>query len=323
MSDSHAAAQRSAHRRGQLAIVAASVCWSTAGVLQRELSVDTATQIAGRAGVAAVVLSGLTAYQNRGRTIAAVRSIGWWGVLMAVCAASASGCFIFALNRTTVANVLFLQALAPLAAVLLSWLLMREGASPRTWLAMGVALVGVAIMVGTPGSGPLAGWIAATLMTVLFAATMVITRHKRDISMTPASALSQVLLFACAAPFADFGSMSRRDAVVMVLMGVTQTGLGQAFFVIGARLIPSAEVGVITLLEVILGPFWVWWFHGERPVNSTLIGGAVAMLAILVQATDRGHPMSVADPPVPAGVGGPPGGLPPDDPPVAAAQQPL
>ena len=54
-------------------------------------------------------------------------------------------------------------------------------------------------------------------------------------------------------------------------------GLGLAFLTIGARLIPAAEVALITLLEVVLGPLWVWIALSERPSTATLAGGAVVM----------------------------------------------
>jgi len=31
-----------------------------------------------------------------------------------------------------------------------------------------------------------------------------------------------------------------------------------ALLTVGARLIPASEVALITLLEVVLGPLWVW-----------------------------------------------------------------
>lgn len=274
------------HRQGQLATIAASLCWSTAGALQRELTVDTVTQMAGRAGVAAVVLTVFTWYQNRGRTLTAFASVGVPGLLFAAAMAGASGCFVFALNRTTVANVIFLQALSPLMAVLLAWVLLREKASARTWLAMGIAAIGVGVMVGSPGGGPLSGFLASTAMALLFAVTIVIARHHRTVSMLPAVTLGQFMLFAVAAPLSDFGSITGRDAVAMGAMGLFQMGLGQAFFVIGARLIPSAEVALITLLEVVLAPVWVWVFHSESPGTPTLIGGAVVLAAVVVQATE-------------------------------------
>ncbi len=279
-------ASTSPRRRGQLAIAGAAVAWSTAGALQRELSTDTATQMAGRAFVAAVALSALAYAQAPGQAVRSVRSIGRAGVGIAICMAGASGMFIVALNRTTVANVLLVQALSPFIAVLLAWVLLRETASRRTWLATAVALTGVGVMVGGPGSGSISGFVAAVIMTVLFAITIVVTRHRRDISMAPAVALSQIILFCVAVPFTHFGSLTRHDALVMVAMGIFQTGLGQTLFVVGARLITAAEVALITMLEVVLGPMWVWLFYNEHPGAATLLGGVVVLVAVVIQTTD-------------------------------------
>jgi drug/metabolite transporter (DMT)-like permease len=279
-------------------MVAAAICWSTAGTLQRELTVDTASQIAGRSGVAAVVLTVLVAVQSGGRPIAAFRSVGKLGIVLAVCMAGASACFIVALNRATVASVLFMQALSPFIAIVLAWVFLHEGATRRTWLATGGAIVGVIIMVGSPAGGSALGTVASFVMAVLFAVTIVVARHRRDISMTPAVTLSQVLLFVCAAPFASFDDLSGRDVAVLLALGIFQTGLGQAFFVIGARLISASEVAMITLLEVILGPIWVWLFQGETTSAATLFGGALVLAAVVVQATDPSTPADVlADPP--------------------------
>ena len=56
-----------------------------------------------------------------------------------------------ALNHTTVANVLFMQAVSPIAAALIAWAALHEAVSRRTGVAMVVALVGVGLMVGGPG----------------------------------------------------------------------------------------------------------------------------------------------------------------------------
>jgi drug/metabolite transporter (DMT)-like permease len=77
------------------------------------------------------------------------------------------------------------------------------------------------------------------------------------------------------------------DLVLIVLLGVGQIGLGLAFLTIGARLIPAAEVALITLLEVVLGPLWVWLTISERPGNGTLLGGAVVVVAVVLQAGAR------------------------------------
>ena len=52
----------------------------------------------------------------------------------------------------------------------------------------------------------------------------------------------------------------------------------------GPRLIPAPEVGLLMLLETILGPLWVWLALAERPTAASLVGGAVIVLTLAVNA---------------------------------------
>jgi len=287
MAVAHSSARPATRRRGQLFVALAALAWSSAGVLQRELDVDTATQVAGRAFFALLFLASVVLVSARGDVVPAVRSIGLAGVGVAVCTAVASGSFIVALNHARVANVLFMQAVAPIAAALLAWVALGEQVTRRSWIAMAIAVVGVALMVGAPGSGGAFGVGISLVMTLAFATGIVITRHKRDVSMVPAICLAQLLVFLVGAPFADAGSVSARDLALLALLGVGQIGLGLLFLVLGARLIPAAEVALITLLEIVLAPLWVWIAIGETPASATLIGGAVVVGAVVLQATGR------------------------------------
>ncbi len=261
------------------------MAWSTAGGLQRELSVGTTTQLAGRAFFAFVALAVFVAVTNRGRTVVAFRSMGLAGLGVAVCTAIASGSFIVALNHSTVANVLFMQAVSPIAAALLAWIALREAVSARAGIAMAVALLGVGLMVGGPGSGGVLGVGFSLVMTLAFAVGVVITRHRREVSMAPAICLSQLLLVVVVGPFAHPTTVGERDLIFLVLLGVGQMGLGLLLFTMGARLIAASEVALITLLEVVLGPFWAWVAVSETPALMTVVGGAVVVAAVLLQAT--------------------------------------
>jgi drug/metabolite transporter (DMT)-like permease len=128
-------------------------------------------------------------------------------------------------------------------------------------------------------------------MSVAFAATLVITRHRRDVSMAPATCLSQVVVLLAAAPFAQPGQVGAKDVALLVALGVGQIGLGLVFLTIGGRLIPAAEVALITLLEIVLGPLWVWLFLSEQPGAATLAGGAVVLVAVAVQARAEAAPV--------------------------------
>jgi drug/metabolite transporter (DMT)-like permease len=116
--------------------------------------------------------------------------------------------------------------------------------------------------------------------------------------MAPSSALAQLLVFAAFAGFAHPGQADGRDLGLLVALGIGQIGLGLALLSIGARLIPAAEIATITLLEVVLGPLWVWIAVSEQPAAATLIGGGVVIVGVLLQAS--------AEPPAPAAEVSPP-----------------
>ena len=281
-------------RRGQIYVALSAVAWSTAGVMQRQLSLDTATQVAGRAAFAGLALLAYVAVVERGRVRAAFRSVGLPGVAVAVCIAIASGSFIAALNQTSVARVLFLMAIAPVLAAILARVTLGEPITRRTVLAMALALGGIAVMLGGPSEGSLAGDAFAILCALSFAVMIVITRWRHDVSMAPATCLSQVILIAAFAPFASPSEIGGEDLLWLALLGIGQIGIGFALLTVGARLIPAAQVGLITLLEIVLGPLWVWLALDERPSNLTLVGGAIVIVAIVIQTRASPPPLEPA-----------------------------
>jgi drug/metabolite transporter (DMT)-like permease len=278
-------------RRGRIYVALAALAWSTAGLFQRELTMSIGTQLAGRAFFAVFGLFAFVAIAEHGAVVRAFRAIGRDGLFVAALLAASSGAFIVALNYTPVANVLFMQALAPVLAAVLGTFV-GEPVERRTWFAMAVALVGVGVMVGGPDHPSALGLSISFFMSVTFAGVIVVTRHRRDVSMAPATCLSQLLVFVFAAPFADFGEIGSQDLLLLAALGIGQIGLGLIFLTLGARLIPAAEVALITLLEIVLGPLWVWIFLSEQPAAATLFGGAVVLTAVLIQV--RGSPAEPA-----------------------------
>ena len=158
-------------REGQLAILVAAVAWSTAGLAQRELDASPATQVAGRAVFAGLALFALVVATERRGTLAAFRSMGRSGLAMAVFLAISSGAFLLALNSTSVANVLFMQAAAPMMAALLGWALLHErDRRPDVDRARCSPAVGVAVMAAGSFDAGAAAVGLPFLMTVSFAA---------------------------------------------------------------------------------------------------------------------------------------------------------
>jgi drug/metabolite transporter (DMT)-like permease len=275
-------------RRGRWCLVLAALAWSSAGVLQRGLSVDLPTQIGGRALFAALTLLAYVTAVERGRPLRGFVAIGRNGLAIAPLLSIASASFIAALTHTSVANVLLMQALAPIMAAALAGIVLHEPVTRQTLAAMALALVGVSVMVGLPAHASALGEGLAFLSSLCFAAVIVLARRGRRVSMAPATCLSQWLLVVCFLPFAHTAQIGRNDLLLLALLGVGQLGLGLILLTAGARLIPAAEVALISLLEVVLGPFWVWLSRSETPDAATFVGGAVVLLAVLVQFKPRG-----------------------------------
>jgi drug/metabolite transporter (DMT)-like permease len=175
-------------------------------------------------------------------------------------------------------------------AAVLARVALGEPITRRTVVAMTLALAGVALMLGAPGEGSLTGDGLSFVAALAFALMIVITRWRHDVSMAPATCVSQAILFAAFLPFASPGDISGDDVGWLAALGIGQIGLGMALLTVGARLIPAAQVGLITLLEILLGPLWVWLALDERPSTLTLVGGAIVIIAILVQTSGAPPP---------------------------------
>ncbi|HSE06171.1 MAG TPA: DMT family transporter [Methylomirabilota bacterium] len=274
-----------AARRGRLLVAAAAVCWSTGGLIARLVDTDPWTTVFWRGLFCAAFLVGVTALRDRRRTVGVFLGMGPTGIAMAVCFATASTCFIMALHRTSVANVLIIQSLSPFMAGLLGWAWMGERVAGRTWAAMGAALLGSAVMVSryfyaTPAAGSLGGDLLAFTVALAFATATVVLRRNRHVQMLPAAALAAALTSLVASVSARPGAAGATDLLLLALFGSGQLGFGMILFTAGARRIPVAEAALIAVLESVLGPVWVWLAIGENPGLPSLVGGAIVLAAL-------------------------------------------
>ena len=272
-------------RRGRLLVAAAAVCWSTGGLIARLVDTDPWTTVFWRGLFCAAFLVAVTALREGRGTPAVFAGMGGTGLGMAVCFATASTCFIMALSRTSVANVLIIQSLSPFMAGLLGWAWMSERVAGRTWAAMSVALLGSVIMVSryfytTPTTGSLSGDLLAFTVALAFAVATVFLRRRRQVQMLPAAALAAALTSLVAALPAEPRSADAGDLALLALFGACQLGLGMILFTAGARRIPVAEASLIAVLESVLGPVWVWLALGENPGLPSLVGGVIVLGAL-------------------------------------------
>jgi drug/metabolite transporter (DMT)-like permease len=301
---SSTAASAAERSRGVVFVAAAALFWSLGGLLARVVDTDTWTTVFWRSIFAAAFLLGVTLFQEGRAAWPRVHRIawgmGWPGVAMALCFATASTCFINALARTTVANTLVIQSTSPFIAALLGWAWMGERVRPRSWLAMAAALAGATVMASHSwGAGTIGGDLLALVTAFAFAAATVIVRRHRALRMTAAAGLAGVFSAVFAWRPARPLEAAPDDLALLALFGAAQLGFGLVLFTAGARLIPVAEASLIAVLESVLGPVWVWLALGETPAPAALVGGAIILAALIVHtALDlrTSHPEGITRP---------------------------
>ena len=271
-----------AARRGALLVACAAVCWSSGALLARLVGTSPWTTNFWRSAFASLFLALVLTIVRRRSILAQWREGGLLVVLVAVCMSVASTCFIFSLAHTSVANTLVLMSIGPYVTGLLGWLVLGERVAPRTWLTMGLAIAGVVVMVsGSYRHGAIVGDLLAIVMAVSFSIATVFVRRHPETPMMPAAALSTTLSALVALSFAASIEANARDLTLLALFGVGQFGAGFFLFMAGARLIPVAESSLIGMLEVVLGPLWVWLVIGERPGAASLLGGGLILAALV------------------------------------------
>jgi drug/metabolite transporter (DMT)-like permease len=280
LADSSAA--RSEHQLGVFLVAASAVAWSVSGIFARLLDIDAWTTVSMRAAIGAIYMAIGLLLVHRGRSWTAIRSIGWLGLAVAACASLSMLFFVGALFHTTIANVSVIYATTPFLAAGLAWLIMREAVPLKTLIASLAALVGVVVMVsGSFGSGHLVGDAMALGMALTFAIVAVIVRARPGLEMLPVNLFCCLLTALAGLPFASPASATPQDWLVLSVFAFTSIPLAFFMFLAGARKIPSAESGLITTLDVVLSPLWVYLIFSENPGQAAIIGGFIVFVAVV------------------------------------------
>ncbi len=272
-------------------VTAASLFWSTAGLFVRLLHVDVWTMMAWRSLFASLALAAVVLLQHGPRTPAVFRAIGWPGLAAIPISALSMFCYVAALELTSVANVLTVYATVPFVAAGIAFVWMGERVERRVLVASGMALLGILVMVGAATSPhDIAGNALAFLMTLTFGIMLVLARRHPSIGMAAVNALAAGLCALVCWPLSSAPMPDAGQLMILAAFGTVTTALAYLMFLTGGRHIPSGEAGLIALLDVVLGPLWVWLAFAERPATAAIVGGAIVLGAVAWYLADGlGH----------------------------------
>jgi drug/metabolite transporter (DMT)-like permease len=221
----------------------------------------------------------LLLWQHR-RTWIDVRNAGPALLLSAALLAGSFVAFILALGLAPVANVLIMFGATPFITAIAARLFLGEKLHTHTVLAMSVAVVGLGISVaGSLQAGALAGMAVAFIVVLCMSGNYVVVRHRRDVGMAPAIWLAGVISGLVALPFAHPENVTWAQVPWLFALSPGQLVGGLLLYMASLKRIPAGRAALLGLLELVLGPIWVWLFDGEKPDDLTLIGGAIVISA--------------------------------------------
>lgn len=276
--------------RGRLLILAAAVMWSLSGFFVKspplqDLPGDTAGPTIGlwRCAFAALFLLPFVRW----------RRLRWHPALlpMVLSFASMNLLLMWSMTRTTAANAILLQYTAPLWMVVGAVLLLGERLERRNLAALGLGMLGMAVILvafwgGAEAAGVFMGLGAGVSYAGVVLSLRVLREHDPFVLVFLNHAVSAAVLVpwivAVDAPLPSSGQLA-----VLAAFGLVQMAAPYVIFARGIARVSPQEAGVITLLEPVINPLWVFVFWRESVHLATLIGGGLIVLGLLVRYLPR------------------------------------
>ncbi|MBP9952053.1 MAG: DMT family transporter [Cypionkella sp.] len=275
---------------GATLILLAGLVWSTQGLIIRNIHESGAwTVLFWRSlGTLAVMLLWIW-LTSKGQLLREFKAAGFAAVVGGIGLVLAFGGAIYSLQATSVANAVLLFSASPFFAAILGRLLLHEAVAPLTWLSMALAACGVLVMVdGSIGRGAVDGNLAALISAFGFGSFTVALRWGKVANMFPAVAMGALLSVATGAVVAlALGQallVPTHDIVVSIGMGVVTLAGGLLLYTAGSRVVPAAQATLLSMTEILLAPVWVWLALGETVSQATATGGAILLVAVLINA---------------------------------------
>ena len=215
--------------------------------------------------------------------------IGFSSILGGIFLATAFTGFIFSITMTTAAVTLFMLAAMPFIAAIVGYFVLGEVLKKSTLIAMVVAFIGVCIMIINDSiSGTALGAIIGFISATGFALYTVTIRWKPETPKFTTVVLAGVFcaifsFFMLDFSFKPFTSMPIINSYLSLLHGFLVAS-GLILYSLGGKYLPSAELALLSLMEVVGGVLWVWlpiFGINEVPSTTVIVGGVVITLAVV------------------------------------------
>ena len=259
-----------------LMLVITALLWSTGGFLVKGIQWHPVAIVGMRSLIAAAVI--LIAIRKPELTWSLPQLGG------AVCYAGTVILYVIANKLTTAANAVLLMYTAPIYVIIFGPWFLKEKASRRDWLAVGAVMVGIVVffMDKLSPEGFL-GNMLAVLSGVSFAWMTLFLRKQKRGSPVESVFLGNLSAAVIGLPFFLREELPEINGILMLIaLGTFQLGFSYVLYTKAIQKVRAFEAVLITMLEPVLNPVWVFLLLGEVPGNWALAGGTIVMAMVVL-----------------------------------------
>lgn len=261
------------HFEALILLALTALLWSSGGLLIKCTTWHPLAIAGARSGIAALVIR--AAFYKSTLTWSRDQLAG------AVAYAGVVTLFVVSTKLTTAANAILLQYTGPIWIALLGAWLLKEKATISDWLTIATVLGGMVLFFfDKMSAGGLWGNIAAIACGFCMALMTMFLRRQKEGSPFGSVFLGNILTFFIGLPFMLTYSPGPGSLKIILVLGVFQIGLAYVLYAMAIKHVKALEASIITVLEALLNPLWVFLLLGEKPGQWALLGGAIILTAI-------------------------------------------
>ena len=231
-----------------------------------------------------VVLIGLVLFYKK-NFFNALFKIGLAGIFYVISFSICNITFIISIQNTNVANTLIMVAMAPMLSAILASIFLKEPTNKETWVAIFVTFFSVTfIFYDSIQIGNIVGDLFGFVTALGLAINANLARFAKDRDLVPSAVIGKLVVAIFAFFFVENFDLVAADKIIVPLMCIMCVAIPFVLVTIAPRYISAPEVNLFFLLEVILGPIWVWLIIKEQPSVQTIIGGIVIIITIALHS---------------------------------------
>ena len=227
-----------------------------------------------------IVLIGLIIFYKK-NFVNAVLNVGYPGIFYTISFSVCNITFIISIENTNVANTLIMVAMAPMLSAILASIFLKEPTSKETWVAIFITFFSVAfIFYDSLKLGNIKGDIFGFITALGLAINANLARYAKNRDLVPSAVIGKLFVSIFAFFYVDNFYLLGSDIIIVPLMGIMCVAVPFVLVTIAPRFISAPEVNLFFLLEVIIGPIWVWLIIKEQPSTETIFGGIIIIITI-------------------------------------------